>query len=201
MKQDYSKYTEEDLLVWKTLFERQMKLLPGLASPFYLDGIEATGFQANKIPKFEEVNEKLEKITGWNLVVVPGLIGNKEFFELLENKKFPATTWFRKHSQLDYLEEPDMFHDVFGHVPLLTNENFCGFLKGLSKIALKNIENELVVELVSRIYWYTVEFGLIRQEDGSLEFMVREFFLQVESRFIQFPMKSPLGCLIILRKF
>ncbi len=168
MKQDYSKYTEEDLLVWKTLFERQMKLLPDLASPFYLDGIEATGFEANKIPKFEEVNERLEKITGWNLVVVPGLIGNKEFFELLENKKFPATTWFRKHSQLDYLEEPDMFHDVFGHVPLLTNENFCGFLKGLSKIALKNIENELVVELVSRIYWYTVEFGLIRQDDGSL---------------------------------
>ena len=166
LEQKYDDYTKEDFLVWKTLFERQMEQLPKLASPAFFKGIEQIGFVADKIPEFKEVNENLGKITGWNLVVVPGLIDNKPFFELLEDKKFPATTWLRKYEQLDYLEEPDMFHDVYGHVPLLSNHDFCGFLKGLSKIALKHIDNEIVIELVSRIYWYTVEFGLIQEKEG-----------------------------------
>ena len=166
MKQEYDKYTDEDLLVWKTLYERQTEILPNLASPAFFEGMEAIDFKADKIPNFDEVNELLGKITGWNIVVVPGLIDNKPFFELLEDKKFPATTWFRKFKQIDYLQEPDMFHDVYGHVPLLANHDFVGFLKGLSKIALRHIENADVVELVSRIYWYTVEFGLIQEEEG-----------------------------------
>lgn len=166
IEQQYDAYTDEDLLVWKTLYEQQMELLPNLASPGYLEGMKAIEFKPNKIPKFSEVNELLGNITGWNLVVVPGLIDNKPFFELLEDKKFPATTWFRKFEQLKYLEEPDMFHDVFGHVPLLSNHDFCGFLTGLSKIALRHIENPDVVELVSRLYWYTVEFGLIQEKEG-----------------------------------
>ncbi len=165
MTQDYSKYKEEDFWVWKTLFERQMEQLPGLASPAFLDGVKAIEFSADTIPEFGATNQLLEKITGWNLVAVPGLIDNKLFFELLKDKKFPASTWFRKATQLDYLEEPDMFHDVFGHVPLLTNQNFCNFLTGLSEIALKHIDNEWVVELVSRIYWFTVEFGLIQEAE------------------------------------
>ncbi len=166
MTQEYEKYTEEDFLVWKTLFERQMEQLPGLADKAYLNGIAAIDFVADKIPNFDEMNQKLESITGWNVTVVKGLIPNKEFFELLNNCKFPSSTWFRKMEQLDYLEEPDMFHDVYGHVPLLADQNFCDFLQGLSKIALKHIENEWAIEILSRLYWYTVEFGLINTEDG-----------------------------------
>lgn len=166
IEQQYDEYTEEDFLVWKTLYDRQTEILPNLASPAFFKGIESIDFKPSKIPNFKEVNKLLGDITGWNLVVVPGLIDNKPFFELLEDKKFPATTWFRKFEQLDYLQEPDMFHDVYGHVPLLTNHDFCGFLMGLSKIALRHIENQDVVELVSRIYWYTVEFGLIQEKEG-----------------------------------
>lgn len=167
-KQDYSRYTDEDRLVWQLLFDRQMAQLPGLASSAYMEGIEKVGFRRDRIPHFDEVNEALARHTGWQIVVVPGLIDNKPFFELLLDKKFPATTWFRKLAELDYLEQPDMFHDVFGHVPLLTNPDFCNFLSGLSNIALEYIENEWAIELISRLYWYTVEFGLIRDEAEGL---------------------------------
>ncbi len=166
MRQEYEKYTEEDFKVWQILFDRQMEILPGRASKAYMDGIEAINFRSDTIPEFNEVNSLLGGITGWNLHVVAGLIPNKEFFELLENQQFPSSTWFRKMEQIDYLEEPDMFHDVFGHVPLLTDQNFCKFLKGLSKIALKHIDSEWAIELISRVYWYTVEFGLIEDEEG-----------------------------------
>ncbi len=166
MEQDYAKYTDDDRFVWQKLFDRQMEVLPGRASEAYLEGIKKIEFNRNKIPHFEETNKLLKNITGWQLEVVKGLIDNKSFFELLEDKRFPASTWFRKPEQLDYLEEPDMFHDVFGHVPLLTNQHFCDFLKGLSKIALKYIDNEYAIELIARVYWYTVEFGLIENENG-----------------------------------
>ncbi len=166
MRQEYEKYTNEARQVWKTLYERQMKQLPGLADEAFLEGIRAIGFEADKIPHFDEMNERLEQITGWNVSVVKGLIPNKEFFELLAERKFPASTWFRKMEELDYLEEPDMFHDVYGHVPLLTNQNFCDFLQGLSHIALKHIDDAWAVELLSRLYWYTVEFGLIQTQEG-----------------------------------
>jgi phenylalanine-4-hydroxylase len=164
LKQIYENYTPQDQQVWQLLFERQMKQLPTLAAPAYLEGIEKAGFVASKIPDFVEMNQRLMKITGWQVVAVEGLIPNKDFFELLAQQKFPASTWFRKLAQLDYLEEPDMFHDVFGHVPLLTNHNFCGFLKGLSEIALKVIDKDEAIENIARIYWYTVEFGLIKEE-------------------------------------
>lgn len=164
MKQEYDKYTAEDHEVWRILFNRQIKNLPGAATHQYLEGIGRIKFTPDHIPNFEEVNRILKNITGWQLHVVPGLLPNKEFFELMKNRNFCATTWLRKMSQLDYLEEPDMFHDVFGHVPLLTNPDLCHFLEALSRIALRYIDNELAIELVSRIYWFTVEFGLIREE-------------------------------------
>lgn len=165
LKQDYERYTEEDFKVWRLLFERQEKVLPGRAAVEFTEGIEKIGFHANAIPRFTEMNQNLEAITGWNVVVVPGLIDNKPFFEYLLNKKFPASTWLRRLEELDYLEEPDMFHDIYGHVPLLTNQPFCDFLSGLSEIALRHIENPWAVEMLSRVYWYTVEFGLIRKGD------------------------------------
>ncbi len=164
MTQQYEKYTAEDQEVWRILFERQIRNLPHAASEEYLAGIKRINFTADRIPNFEEVNQHLARYTGWQLHVVPGLLANKDFFELMKNKRFCATTWLRKMSQLDYLEEPDMFHDVFGHVPLLTNPDLCHFLEGLSLIALKYIDNELAIELVSRLYWYTVEFGLIKEK-------------------------------------
>lgn len=168
MKQDYAKYTPEDFLVWKLLYERQMPQLPGAAVPEYIKGIERVRFVADRIPHFEETNALLRSYTGWELAVVPGLIPDNEFFELLSERKFPASTWLRKLSELDYLEEPDMFHDVFGHVPLLTNQHVVDYLQELSKIALRYINDPWAIELLSRIYWFTVEFGLIREKGNLL---------------------------------
>lgn len=167
MKQEYKNYTAEDFEVWRILFERQIEQLPGMATDEYLAGIHRIGFTSDSIPDFEQVNKVLLNYTGWQLHVVNGLIPNKEFFELLKNRCFPSSTWLRRMEQLDYLEEPDMFHDVFGHVPLLTNPHLCNFLADLSRIALRFIDNDYAIELISRIYWYTVEFGLIR-ENGAL---------------------------------
>ncbi len=166
MKQAYEEYTKENHLVWKTLFERQIVLLPKAATKEYLKGIEIIKFTQDHIPNFEQTNALLRDATGWEIAVVPGLIPDKEFFELLSNKKFPASTWLRKMEELDYLEEPDMFHDVFAHVPLLTNQAFVNFLQELSQIALEHIDNPLAIDLLSRIYWFTVEFGLIHEEEG-----------------------------------
>ncbi len=164
MKQDYARYTEEDQLVWQILYIRQMKKLPDRASRAYLQGLQLVGFQEDRIPDFDEVNQRLNRLTGWKLRAVPGIVDNALFFEMLSQRHFPASTWLRSMKELDYLEEPDMFHDVFAHVPLLSNPDFCDFLSGLSEIALKYVKNEEMIELLSRIYWFTVEFGLIREE-------------------------------------
>jgi phenylalanine-4-hydroxylase len=165
MHQEYDKYTAESHQVWNILYDRMMDILPSYATKAYMEGIEVVGFEPHRIPNFQEMNAKLANISGWEVYAVPGLIDNKAFFELLAHKKFPATTWLRTMEQLDYLEEPDMFHDVFGHVPLLANVSFTNFLVELSKIALKHIENEWAVELISRLYWFSVEFGLILEDE------------------------------------
>lgn len=110
----------------------------------------------------------MKNTTSWSLEVVPNISEQKEFFEFLSKKKFTTTCWLRTMEQLDYLEEPDMFHDVFGHVPLLCNESYVNFFKGISDIALKNMDNPKAIELLGRLYWFTIEFGLIR-EDGELK--------------------------------
>lgn len=166
LKQDYNSYTEEDFQVWKLLYERQAKNHPGRAAQAFMEGLRKVNFMPNAVPNFEYTNKILQSETGWSLEVVPGLIPDKDFFELLANKRFPASTWLRKMSELDYLEEPDMFHDVFAHVPILTNKFFVDFLQELSKIALKYIDNPFAIEMIGRIYWFTVEFGLIQEEEG-----------------------------------
>lgn len=169
MEQPYDDYTPADHAMWKRLFERQMEQLPSVASEAYLSGIDKVGFVADHIPNFaNETNPRLRKLTGWEVYVVPGLIPHKEFYQHLANRQFPASTWLRKPEQLDYLEEPDMFHDTFGHVPLLSNQEFCNFMADLSKVALRYIEDEEALQRLSRLYWYTVEFGLIR-EKGKLK--------------------------------
>jgi phenylalanine-4-hydroxylase len=167
MKQIYENYTNEDFEVWKILYDRQIKNLPTAATSAYMEGMKGINFVGDHIPKFTETNEILFEITGWRLAVVPGIVPDYTFFELMSNRRFPATTWLRKMKELDYLEEPDMFHDVFAHVPLLTNQLFVNFLEELSKIGLSYCGNDYAIELLSRIYWFTVEFGLIR-ENGEL---------------------------------
>ena len=167
-QQIYENYTTQDFLVWETLFNRQMKLLSHTASAEYLKAIGTVGFSSKRIPDFKEVNTVLGNLTGWNLHVVPCISPQKEFFQLLANKRFTATCWLRTMEQLDYLEEPDMFHDVFGHVPLLSNKNYTDFFIGISQLALEHIDNPLAIEFLGRIYWFTIEFGLIR-EAGQLK--------------------------------
>jgi phenylalanine-4-hydroxylase len=169
MNQPYNAYTTADHAMWKRLFERQMEQLPRIASEAYLSGIDKVGFVADHIPNFaRETNPRLRKLTGWEVYVVPGLIPHREFYQHLANRQFPASTWLRKPEQLDYLEEPDMFHDTFGHVPLLSNQAFCDFMADLSKVALHFIDEEDALQRLSRLYWYTVEFGMIR-EQGKLK--------------------------------
>jgi phenylalanine-4-hydroxylase len=165
-RQDYNAYTTEDFAVWKLLFERQMKNLPERASLEFLSGLDKIQFNAERIPNFAETTPLLQACTGWSLTEVPGIVDDALFFRMLSERKFPATTWLRKMKELDYLEEPDMFHDVFAHVPLLSNQAFVNFLEELSKLALEHIENAWAIELISRIYWFTVEFGLIQEEEG-----------------------------------
>ncbi|MEM9324875.1 MAG: phenylalanine 4-monooxygenase [Bacteroidota bacterium] len=167
MRQIYGNYTTEDFDVWKVLFDRQMKNLPDAASTAFMEGLDRIHFESAAIPNFDETNHLLEKMTGWRLVVVPGIVPDYTFFELMSNRRFPATTWLRKMKELDYLEEPDMFHDVFAHVPLLTNQPFVDFLEELSKIGLAYHDNPYAIDVLSRIYWFTVEFGLIRERDKT----------------------------------
>ncbi|MCX2745723.1 phenylalanine 4-monooxygenase [Mangrovivirga sp. M17] len=168
MNQDYEAYTEEDFKVWKMLFDRQKDNIPVYASEEYIRGLELIKFKADEIPNIKKTNDILRDITGWEIFIVPGLIDDDKFFQLMSNKKFPSSTWLRSLDQLDYLEEPDMFHDIYGHVPLLTNQAFVDFLQDLSKLGLKYIDNPHAIHLLSRVYWFTVEFGLIR-ENGELK--------------------------------
>ena len=167
MKQIYGNYTKEDFEVWKILYERQMGNLPTAASAAYLEGLTKVNFVEDAIPHFDQTNEVLKDLTGWRLAVVPGIVPDYTFFELMSNKRFPATTWLRKMKELDYLEEPDMFHDVFAHVPLLSNQSFVDFLEALSHFGLEYVGNDYAIEILSRVYWFTVEFGLIQEEAGS----------------------------------
>lgn len=166
--QIYANYTTEDFLVWETLVNRQMAILKNTVSESFLTAVDAIGFTPKRIPDFIETNQILANDTGWQVLTVPGLCPPTEFFQYLGNKKFTATCWLRQFSQLDYIEEPDMFHDVFGHLPLLTNQAYCDFFQKLGALAVKHAGNEAILDQIERLYWFTIEFGLI-QESGKLK--------------------------------
>jgi phenylalanine-4-hydroxylase len=171
MIQEYNKYSADDFQTWSLLFEPQIKLLQGKACDEFLNGVATLKFSDKKIPDFKETNAILQNLTGWQIHVVPGLIPAQDFFTLLHEKKFCSSTWLRSREQLEYLEEPDMFHDVFGHVPFLANQEMSEFLLQLSGVALKYISNEKVIELISRVYWFTVEFGLLKNTSGEIRIL------------------------------
>ncbi|MBC7377341.1 MAG: phenylalanine 4-monooxygenase [Burkholderiaceae bacterium] len=162
--QDYARYTHADHDTYRRLYERQEGLLPGLASDEFIAMLPSLGVK-DRIPRFEEINVRLYKATGWEIVAVPGLIPEVPFFTLLANRKFPVTDWIRTPQEFDYIVEPDVFHDLFGHVPLLFNPVFADYVQRYGKGGLR-AHAMGACELLSRLYWYTIEFGLIRQPDG-----------------------------------
>lgn len=166
MHQDYSAYTEKDQEVWQALFDKQAKVLPGRAATAFLEGMVTMNFNRAAIPDFQYVNKVLANTTGWKIEVVPGLIPDDHFFALMSERRFPSSTWLRKPKQLEYLEEPDMFHDCFAHMPLLTVQFFVDYLQALSQLACQYIHHSLAVEVIGRLYWFTVEFGLIQEAEG-----------------------------------
>lgn len=155
-------YSDEDQAVWRLLVQRQRALAERFACREFLDGLDVIGL-GDTIPDFEAVNARLEPLTGWRIVGVPGLIPDAAFYDHLAHRRFPVTVWIRKREELDYLVEPDLFHDFFGHVPLLSNPVFADYMQEYGK---RGVEAGPNVHLLARLYWFTVEFGLIRTEQG-----------------------------------
>ena len=158
-------YTEQDHQTWRTLYARQAQLLNGRACDEYLRGLQQLRMSHERVPNFNELNEILRAHTGWQIVAVNGLVPDEVFFDHLANRRFPCTWWMRRPEQMDYLQEPDCFHDVFGHVPLLINPVFADYMQAYGEGGLK-AERLQVLPMLARLYWYTVEFGLIQTADG-----------------------------------
>lgn len=161
--QDYDMYLPEDHETWSILSGRQSNLHNQYVSREYLNGLEKLKLDKNRIIKIDEISDMLESISGWTLVPVTGLIPTRDFFYMLINKKYPITVPIRKPSEMDFSEQPDIFHDVYGHLPLLTNEKFIKFLTAYSIIALKYVNNDRAIDFLGRLYWFTYEMGLINE--------------------------------------
>jgi phenylalanine-4-hydroxylase len=163
--QDHASYTAAEHGIWRILFQRQEQLLRGRACDEFLDGLAQLGVAADGIPDFARLNPTLRAATGWTIVAVPGLVPDEVFFEHLANRRFPSTCFIRRADQLDYLQEPDIFHDVYGHVPMLINPIFADYMQAYGQGGLKAMRLGSL-ERLARLYWYTVEFGLIRTSAG-----------------------------------
>jgi phenylalanine-4-hydroxylase len=163
--QGFERYTAEEHEIWRTLFHRQAEILKERAAPEFLDGLAGLGIAAEGIPHFERLSDILERATGWRIVAVPGLVPDDVFFRHLANRRFPATNFIRRWDQLDYLQEPDVFHDIYGHVPMLFNPVFADYLQAYGQGGLKALKLDSL-PFLARLYWYTVEFGLVRTKEG-----------------------------------
>ena len=163
--QNWDRYTAEEHATWDTLFARQAKLLPGRASHAWLKGLAVLRLDKPGIPDFAELSERLMKLTGWQVVAVPGLVPDDVFFDHMANRRFVAGNFIRRPDQLDYLEEPDVFHDVFGHVPMLADPVFADYLEAYGRGGQRALGMD-ALKYLGRLYWYTVEFGLIAEPEG-----------------------------------
>ncbi|MBN8552620.1 MAG: phenylalanine 4-monooxygenase [Caulobacterales bacterium] len=162
--QDWEAYTDVEHQTWDTLYARQMKILPGRAASVFFDGLKALDLNTGGIPDFAEMNPKLQALTGWTVVCVPGLVPDDVFFDHLANRRFPSGQFIRRPDQLDYLQEPDIFHDVFGHVPMLTHPDFADYMEAYGRGGQRAASLGMLPNL-ARLYWYTVEFGLMREAE------------------------------------
>lgn len=158
-------FTQEEHETWRVLYKRQEEILKNRAISLFMDSLSTLGINHDRIPSFAEVNEILMKRTGWQVVPVPGLIPDEPFFELLANRRFPSGNFIRRKEQLDYIQEPDVFHDLFGHVPILADPTFADYMEEYGKGGLKAAKRGTISKL-ARLYWYTVEFGLIEEPQG-----------------------------------
>lgn len=164
VQQEWAAYSEEEHALWRKLYQRQAQLLPGRACDEFIEGLASLN-AADGIPDFAQANIALAKATGWQLVAVPGLIPEQAFFDHLANCRFPVSVWLRSPEEFDYIVEPDVFHDFFGHVPLLLNPIFAKHMQDYGKGGLKAMALG-GLDMLARLYWYTVEFGLIQSKDG-----------------------------------
>ena len=165
--QDWKSYTAQEHATWDKLFARQSEMLKGRVTPAFLEGLDVLRLSKPGIPDFEELSEVLMARTGWRVVAVPGLVPDEDFFRHLANRTFVAGRFIRRPDQLDYLEEPDVFHDVFGHVPLLANPVFADYMQAYGAGGLRSMSFD-ALHWLARLYWYTVEFGLVR-DGGDLK--------------------------------
>jgi len=166
ISQNWDAFTADEHAMWDRLFARQSEMLPGRASEAFLRGIDVLKLEKPGIPDYRELNARLIAATGWQVVAVPGLVPDDVFFDHLANRRFPAGNFIRTPQQLDYLQEPDVFHDVFGHVPMLADPVFADYMVAYGEGGLRSLKFDALKQL-ARLYWYTVEFGLIR-EGGAL---------------------------------
>jgi phenylalanine-4-hydroxylase len=180
--QGWESYTAAEHAVWRTLFGRQAKLLPGRACAEFLAGMTALPIGADAIPDFRRLSDILMRRTGWQVVAVPGLVPPEVFFEHLANRRFPAGQFIRRPDQLDYIEEPDVFHDLFGHVPMLTHPVLADYLQAYGKGGLR-AQRLGMLDQLSRVYWFTVEFGLVAQSEGLRIYGAGIVSSQAETRF------------------
>ncbi|MCL6268504.1 phenylalanine 4-monooxygenase [Sansalvadorimonas sp. 2012CJ34-2] len=160
----FIEYTEQENETWAQLVDTQLQLLPERACQEYLDGIEQLAFPHDRVPQLDEISKVLHKATGWQVERVPALINFDRFFELLSEKKFPVATFIRRPEDIGYLQEPDIFHEIFGHCPMLTNLEFASFTHTYGKLGKSATHEQRV--FLARLYWFTVEFGLIDTPDG-----------------------------------
>ncbi|HXC57640.1 MAG TPA: phenylalanine 4-monooxygenase [Rhizomicrobium sp.] len=166
IRQHWERYDAAAHGVWKTLYERQAKILPGRACDAFLEGLAKLNLVADAIPDLERLSDGLEKLTGWRVVTVPSLVPDETFFDHLANRRFPAGQFIRDASQLDYIEEPDIFHDVFGHVPMLAHPVFADYMQAYGKGGMRALTEFHALKNLARLYWYTVEFGLVEGPEG-----------------------------------
>ncbi|WP_293702172.1 MULTISPECIES: phenylalanine 4-monooxygenase [unclassified Sphingopyxis] len=165
ISQDWDAFSDDEHAMWDKLFARQSAMLPGRASEAFLRGIDVLRLEKPGIPDYRELNARLMAATGWQVVAVPGLVPDEVFFDHLANRRFPAGNFIRTPEQLDYLQEPDVFHDVFGHVPMLADPVFADYMVAYGEGGLRSLQFDALKQL-ARLYWYTVEFGLIREAGG-----------------------------------
>ncbi len=163
--QDYSRYTPDEHAIWRTLYERQTALLNDHAAPEFMAGLRLLGVDAHGIPVLEQASERLRRLTGFEVIGVPGLIPETDFFTHLSERRFPVTVWMRRRDELDYLVEPDLFHDFFGHLPMLAHTVFANFIQAYGALGAR-ARDPAALKMLARLYWYTVEFGLVATSRG-----------------------------------
>ena len=193
-------WTSDENKTWNTLITRQTEIVKSRSCPQFLEGLDRIGFSRHRVPQHEELNKRLADFTGWEVEVVPALIPAKEFFTLLANKKFPAASFIRVPEELDYIQEPDIFHEFYGHVPLLTFPDYANFMEEFGKLALSVSPKDR--RRLFRVFWFTIEFGLLKTSDGIRAYgggMLSSIHETVYSVDSPVPVRKPFDALDALR--